>query len=220
MMFAKKENNPLSAKAFEMAAEQKGVVILDVRKATEFSKGYVPGAINIDLEGSFAIWAGTILRDVSTKILLVTPEGRELETIDRLSRVGFDGVLGYLKGGFATWKSAGKPVATVKNITAEELAKMKNVNILDVRRESEYQSEHLKNAENVPLDYWWDSIKKVDPSKKYFVHCRTGNRSIIFCSILQKEGFNNLVNVSDGLEDLKKTGAFEVTEYVCPSTLL
>lgn len=215
-----KGDTPLSPVAFEMAAEQDGIVVLDTRTPAEFSKGFVPGAINIDLEGSFAIWVGTILRDVSTQILLITPNGREAETIDRLSRVGFDGTIGYLDGGFEAWNKAGKTVDTIPTVNAKELATKGKVNMLDVRRESEYQSEHIIDATNAPLDNWWDSMAKVDTSKEYYVHCRSGNRSSIYCSILKSKGFNNLTNVNEGIDAIKETGAFEVSDYVCPSTML
>ncbi|HFA48601.1 MAG TPA: MBL fold metallo-hydrolase [Bacteroidetes bacterium] len=216
----KKENNPLSPNAFEAAMDQDNLVVLDVRPASEFSEGFIPGALNIDLDGSFAIWTGTILRDIKTKVLLVTPKGREEEAMIRLSRVGFDGVLGFLEGGFAAWKAAGKQVDNIKNITPAELARKGDVNILDVRRESEFFSEHIVDSINAPLDNWWDSMAKVDPSKEYYVVCRTGNRSIIYCSILKSKGFDRLINVTGGIEEIKKEGKLKVTDYVCPSTML
>lgn len=209
----------LSPKAFEGAMAD-DIVILDVRSAKEFSKGFVPGSYNIDLDSSFAIWVGTILRDVNTKILLVTPNGREAEAIDRLARVGFDHVVGYLEGGFDAWKAAGKAVDVLPTITAKELAEKGDVNILDVRKESEHFSERIKIAENTPLDDYWNHYSKIDKNKTYYVHCRSGNRSAIFASIYKSKGFDNLVNVASSFDELKETGAFEVTDYVCPSTML
>lgn len=215
----KKENNPLSAEAFE-AAMADDVVILDTRKSTEFVKGFVPGSINIDLDSSFAVWVGTILRDVETKILFVTYPGREEEVLDRLARVGFDNALGYLNGGFETWEKADKKIDTLTSVTPEEVAALENVNLLDVRRESEYASEHIVDAINAPLDYHWDSIEKVDKSTTYHVYCRSGNRSVIYASILKSKGYDNLIDIAGGIEEMKKTDKFNVTDYVCPSTML
>ncbi len=215
-----KGNTPLSPSAFEAAAEQEGLIILDSRTPAEFGKGFVPGSYNIDLGGSFAIWVGTVLRDINTPLLLVTPEGKEEETLVRLARVGFDGTVGFLEGGFDAWKAAGKTVDTIPTVNAAELAAKGAVNILDVRKESEFYSEHVIDAVNAPLDNWWDSMSVIDPEKEYYVHCKSGNRSSIFCSILRSKGFTNLINVNQGLEDIKATGKVKVSDYVCPSTML
>ena len=218
----KKAENPLSPQAFALKAESDSdIVILDSRKGTDFVKGFVPRSINISLDGSFAIWVGTILRDVNTKILLVTDAGKESETMTRLSRVGFDKVVGYLEGGFAAWKSAGMPVDRLMTLTPQQLAEKEDVNLLDVRRESEYYSEHVVDAVNAPLDTWWDSMAKIDRTKKYYVYCKSGNRAGIFSSIMKKEGYRNLIVVNQGgIEEIKKTGAFKVSDYVCPTTML
>lgn len=216
----KRENKPLSADAFEAMAADDHVVIVDTRTSTEFVKGFIPNSINIDIESNFAVWVGTILRDVDTKLLIVTYPGRVEEVLDRLARVGFDNVLGYLNGGFETWKKEGKAVDTIQSVTPEEVAQLENVNFLDVRRESEYDSEHILDAINAPLDYHWDAPGKIDKSKTYHVYCRTGNRSVIFASILKAQGYNNLVDVAGGIEEMKKTDKFKISEYVCPSTLL
>jgi glyoxylase-like metal-dependent hydrolase (beta-lactamase superfamily II)/rhodanese-related sulfurtransferase len=217
-------HKPLDANAFEVLInETEGVVLLDTRTADDFVKGFIPGSLNIDMDSSFAIWAGTILRDNTTKILLVTPDNRDHEAADRLARVGFDGVIGYLEGGIEAWKKAGKEIDNIKEVSAAEvaeLAKKGDINLLDVRRESEYESEHIVDALNAPLDYWWDSINKVDKNKQYYAYCRSGNRSGIFSSILRREGYQNVININQGIDDIKETGAFEVSEYVCPSTLL
>ncbi len=209
----------LSPKAFS-GAHTEDVILLDVRSAKEFVDGFVPGSFNIDLDSSFAIWAGTILRDVNAKILLVTPVGREAETIDRLARVGFDGVIGYLEGGFEAWKAAGNDVDNMPTVTAKDLADKADANIIDVRRESEFFSERIKTAENMPLNNYWDHYSKIDKDKTYYVHCRSGNRSAIFASIMRSKGFDNLINVASSFDELKELGTFEVTDYVCPSTML
>ncbi len=218
----KRENNPLNADQFEAWAKNNpDTVILDTRPASTFVEGFIPKSYNIDLDSSFAIWAGTILRDVNTKILLVAPEDREKEAMDRLARVGFDNVIGFLLGGYHGWKTSGKEIDSIRSISAKELAAEEGeINLLDVRKESEYDSEHIFGALNAPLDNWWESMKKIDTSKKYYVYCRAGNRSGIYSSLAKAYGYSNLVNVNQGLENIKETGAFEVSEYVCPSTLL
>lgn len=213
-------NTSLSPGAFEAATEQEGLIVLDSRTPAEFEKGFVPGSFNIDLGGSFAIWVGTVLRDINTPLLLVTPKGKKEETLIRLARVGFDGVIGFLEGGFEAWKAAGKAIDTIPTVNAAELATKGDVNILDVRKESEFYSEHVIGAVNAPLDNWWDSMSVIDPTKEYYVHCKSGNRSSIFCSVLRSKGFTNLINVNQGLEDIKATGEVKVSDYVCPSTML
>ncbi len=215
-----REDNALSADQFEKAAKEEGVAIIDTRVSTQFVKGFVPNSINIDIDSNFAVWVGTILRDVNTRMLIVTYPGREQEVNDRLARVGFDHVIGYLNGGYETWAKSGKAVDTLKSVTPAEVASLEAVNLLDVRRESEFESEHIVDAINAPLDYHWDSMAKVDPDKTYHVYCRSGNRSVIYASILKTKGYNNLVDIAGGIEAMKKSEKFEVTEYVCPSTLL
>jgi rhodanese-related sulfurtransferase len=163
----KRGTQALSPDAFETAANETGALILDTRDAEVFAKGFVPNSINIGIDGSFAPWVGSMIPDVKQEILLITDEGREEEVVTRLARVGYDHSLGYLKGGFDAWKEAGKEIDQIKRVSAEDLAdiltKDNNVNILDVRKESEYQSEHLFNVDNAPLDFINDSIP-------FFVH--------------------------------------------------
>lgn len=214
----------LNVNEFELLMnELQEVVILDTRPAAQFVKGFIPGAINVDLDNSFAIWVGTVIRDVKTKILVIAPEGRAYEAADRLSRVGFDQVYGYLEGGFEAWKNAGKTFESMNSVNATQLAALaekESLNLLDVRKESEYQSEHVIGVENMPLDYWWEQVAKLDKNKSYFVYCGSGFRTAIFSSMMKRYGFNNLTNVTDGFAAIKETGAFEVSDYVCPSTLL
>ncbi|HSK13621.1 MAG TPA: rhodanese-like domain-containing protein, partial [Phnomibacter sp.] len=164
-----------------------------------------------------------LIPDIKQEILLVTDEGREEEVITRMARVGYDYTIGYLKGGFPAWKAAGNEVDTIESITAEELAKTmekESVNILDVRKKSEYDSEHVIDAENAPLDYINDSMLMVNKNKKYYVHCAGGYRSMIFNSILRARGYDNLVDVKGGFKAMKETGKIKVSDYVCPSTML
>ena len=213
----------LSPDAFEVAANETGALILDTRDPQTFAKGFVPNAINIGIDGSFAPWVGAMIPDIKQEILLVTEEGREEEVITRLARVGYDYTIGYLKGGFDSWKNAGKEIDHIDSISAEELAQIMNkekVNVLDVRKKSEFLSEHIVDAENAPLDFINDSMAQIDKNKTYYVHCAGGYRSMIFNSILRARGYDNLVDVKGGFKDIKETGKFNVSEYVCPSTLL
>lgn len=213
----------LTPQAFEAAANETGALVLDTRDPQEFAKGFIPNSINIGINGNFAPWAGTLIPDIKQTILLVAEEGREEEIVTRLARVGFDHTIGYLKGGLEAWKNAGKETDSITSVTAEEVAKLneqEELNILDVRRKSEFDSEHIVNAENAPLDYINDSMMKVDPSKTYYVHCAGGYRSMIFASILKARGFDNLVDVSGGFKALKETNKFNLTHYVRPVTEL
>jgi len=213
----------LSPEAFETAANETGAIVLDTRNAQDFAKGFIPNSINIGIDGNFAPWVGAMIPDIKQEILLVTDEGREEEVVTRLARVGYDYTIGYLKGGFNAWKAAGKEIDTIISVSPEELAakmKQEEVNILDVRKNSEYLSEHIINAENAPLDFINDSMSLIDRNKTYYVHCAGGYRSMIFNSILRARGFDNLIDVQGGFSAIKATGLFPVTDYVCPSTLL
>jgi glyoxylase-like metal-dependent hydrolase (beta-lactamase superfamily II)/rhodanese-related sulfurtransferase len=213
----------LSPEAFEAAANETSALILDTRDTQVFAKGFVPNSINIGIDGSFAPWVGAMIPDIKQEILLVTDEGRENEVITRLARVGYDFTIGYLKGGFEAWKKAGKEIDQIKSIDVQEFAQiMENgpVNVLDVRKNSEYLSEHMLDAENLPLDVINDSMAHINRDKTYYVHCAGGYRSMIFNSILRARGFDNLVDVKGGFKEIKESGKFKVSEYVCPSTLL
>jgi rhodanese-related sulfurtransferase len=213
----------LSPEAFEAAANETGALILDTRDPQIFALGFVPNSINIGIDGSFAPWVGAMIPDIKQELLIVAEEGREEEVITRLARVGYDYTIGYLKGGFEAWKKAGKEVDHVKSISAEELAnimKKEKVNILDVRKNSEFQSEHILDAENAPLDFVNDSMLKVDKNKTYYVHCAGGYRSMIFNSILRARGYDKLVDIKGGFKSMKDSGKYKVSDYVCPSTLL
>lgn len=213
----------LSPDAFETAANETGALILDTRDAQIFAKGFIPNSINIGIDGSFAPWVGSMIPDVKQQILLVTDPGREEEVITRLARVGYDYTIGYLKDGFDAWKNAGKEVDHIESISADalaDIAKKKEINILDVRKKSEYDSEHVKDAENAPLDYINDSMLLVDKNKTYYVHCAGGYRSMIFVSTLRARGYHNLIDVKGGFKAMKDSGNFKVTDYVCPTTML
>ena len=219
----KRGTHPLSVDAFEAAANGTGALLLDTRDPQEFAKGFIPNSINIGVNGSFAPWVGTLIPDIKQPILLVTEEGREEEVVTRLARVGYDGAIGYLEGGFKAWENAGKEVDTITSIAASDLAgicQKKDVSVLDVRRKSEYDTEHVVGADNAPLDYINDSMLKVKKDSPVYVHCASGYRSMIFASILKARGYDNVVDVSGGYKALKDSGKFNTTAYVQPTTEL
>ncbi len=212
---------PLSPEEFEMLANETGAVVLDVRHQNEYVKGHIPRSIFIGIEGGFAPWVGALIADVEQPILLVAPEGKEEETITRLSRVGFDKTLGYLEGGIEAWKKAGKDYDTISSITAEELKNKLNTEepeVFDVRKESEFVAEHLDKAKNSPLDFINDHLNDFPEDKSFYIHCAGGYRSVIAASILKSRGIHNLIDVAGGFSAMKEAG-IETTDYVCPSTL-
>jgi glyoxylase-like metal-dependent hydrolase (beta-lactamase superfamily II)/rhodanese-related sulfurtransferase len=220
----KRGKRALNVTEFEEVANETKALILDTRKPNIFGKGFIPNSINIGIDGNFAVWVGTLIPDLKQEILLVTDPGREEEVITRLARVGYDNAIGYLEGGFDAWKNEGKEVDTITSVTAEEFAAAEvadpNINILDVRKKSEYDAEHIINAINAPLDFINDSMLKVGKNKTYYVHCAGGYRSMIFASILKARGYNNLIDVDGGFNAIKASGKFKITDYVCPSTML
>jgi hydroxyacylglutathione hydrolase len=217
-------HHAMSPAAFETAANETGALLLDVREAQLFAKGFIPNSINIGLEGSFAPWVGAMIPDIRQQVLLITEPGTEEEAVTRLSRVGYDYVIGYLEGGIEAWKKAGKELDSITSISVDELAGLRakdpSINILDVRKKSEYESEHIIDAENAPLDFINDSMAMIDKNKTYYVHCAGGYRSMIFASTLRARGYDNLVDVKGGFKAIKESNRFKVSEYVCPSTLL
>ena len=212
---------PLSPKAFEAAANETGAIVLDVRHQDDFAKGHVPRSIFIGLNGDFAPWVGALIADVKQPILLVAPKGSEEQAVTRLSRVGFDNTLGYLEGGFDSWKKASMEYDTVSQITPKSLREKletEKVPIFDVRKESEYLSEHIVDANNTPLDFLNDHLAEFPSKTLFYVHCAGGYRSMIAASILKSRGIHNLLDISGGFEAIKEAG-IPTTEYVCPSTL-
>jgi glyoxylase-like metal-dependent hydrolase (beta-lactamase superfamily II)/rhodanese-related sulfurtransferase len=213
----------LNPKEFEALANETRAVILDTRDPEVFVNGFIPNSINIGIDGSFASWAGTLIKDVKQEILIIAEEGREEETVMRLARVGFDHALGYLEGGFKAWKYVGKEIDTIKSVSIDTLSKEMEggeVNLMDIRKASEYNSEHVIDAVNVPLDYINENMAEVEKDKEYYVYCRTGYRSVVFASLLKARGYENLINVEGGFEEMKETDKFKYTEYVCPTTML
>lgn len=214
-----KGKTALSVDEFETAAEENGALILDTRNAAKFHKGFIPQSINIGLKGDFAPWVGSMIVDVQQPILLVCDDCTEEETITRLSRVGFDNVLGYLKGGFESWKNSGKEIDTIHRISPEEFAEKFNENskVIDVRKEGEYAAEHVNDAYSKPLAYINDWVGNINPDEHFFLHCAGGYRSMIAASILQARGYRNFTEVEGGFNGIKKTEKVPTTDFVCQS---
>jgi rhodanese-related sulfurtransferase len=211
----------LTPEAFEALANETGALILDTRDAAVFAIGFIPNAINIGLNGSFAPWVGALVHDIKQPILLIADAGTEAEVLTRLSRVGYDHTLGFLNGGVAAWKQSGRPVDEVDTITAAELAALPHrQRLLDVRKQSEHQSERAVDARNMPLDTINQTMGELDKCTTWYVHCAGGYRSMIFISILKARGYYNLIDVQGGFKAIKESDAFTLTDYVCPSTLL
>ncbi len=223
--FEKAFNNgmrALSVAEFEIAAENTGALLLDTRDNTDFSKGFVPQSINIGIKGDFAPWAGALIGDVQQAILLITAPGEEEETVTRLTRVGFDNLIGYLKGGFAAWKDAGKETDTVNRITADAFAaayKTGETKVADIRKASEYSTEHIEDAYNRPLDYINNWIKEVNPAEHFYLHCAGGYRSMMAASILQARGYRNFTEIAGGLTAIAQT-AIPRTDFVCQTRVM
>jgi glyoxylase-like metal-dependent hydrolase (beta-lactamase superfamily II)/rhodanese-related sulfurtransferase len=200
-------NKPLNPDAFENAATSTGAVVLDVRSADDFAKTHIPNAIFIGIDGGFAPWVGTLIGDTQHPILLVTPQGREEETITRLSRVGFDNTIGYLEGGINAWIQQGKAVETIDNITAFDLkSQIENgATLFDVRKKSEYNATHIPHVNLVPLDEINQNLNRFDNNKPFYLHCAGGYRSMIALSILKNRGIHSGINVVGGMKAIKET---------------
>ena len=214
-------NNPLSAEAFELAANETGALMIDTRSAEEFAKGFIPNSINIGIDGNFAMWVGEMITDIKQEILLITEPGREEESIIRLSRVGYDNTIGYLKDGFDTWKKASKEIDMITRITAEEFETRYAMSpiVIDVRKQSEYESEHVVGAINIPLNQINQKFTEFPTDRAFILHCAGGYRSMIAASILKSRGIEQFVDVIGGMTDILKTN-IPKTEYICPTTLL
>ena len=214
----------MSPAAFETAANETGALILDTRDPQIFAKGFIPNSINIGIDGSFAPWVGAMIPDIKQEILLVADKGREAEVITRLARVGYDYTIGFLEGGFETWEKSGKEIDHIISLDAVAIASLKekdsSIKIVDVRKASEYNSEHIAGVQNAPLDFINDSMAAIDKNQTYYVHCQGGYRSMIFISILKARGFEHLIDIKGGYKELKESGQFKTTDYSIPKTLL
>lgn len=212
----------LSADAFEVATETEGAIMIDTRDSKSFFKGFIPQSINIGINGDFAPWVGALVADVKQPILLITELGKEQETVTRLTRVGFDAILGHLEGGFETWVKAGKEVDTIHRISAKQFADAVDVNkdmVIDVRKESEYSAEHIENAYNKPLAFINEWIKDIDQNQHFYLHCAGGYRSMIAGSILQARGYRNFTEVEGGFKAIAETPVPR-TNFICQSKML
>ncbi|MFC7772451.1 MBL fold metallo-hydrolase [Flavobacterium sp. GCM10027622] len=212
----------LSANDFELLADTADALILDTRNPAEFYKKHIPQSINIGIGGDFAPWVGTLIADVNQPLLIVCDAGKEEETITRLSRVGFDNVLGHLEGGFATWENSGKETDAVKRITATQFAAELNIEkdkVIDIRKEGEYSAEHLDEAYSKPLAYINTWINEIDPSEHFYIHCAGGYRSMIAASILQARGYRNFTEIEGGFNAIAKT-ELPKSDFVCQSKVL
>lgn len=211
-----------SAEKVEQALATQEVLLLDVRDAQEFAAGFIPGSLNIGLNGSFAVWVGTLIESLAQPILLVAPQGKEEEAVLRLARVGYDNSIGYLEGGFETWKRENKEVESISSISAEELKNLMangaGVPLIDVRKAGEFEAESVKGAINLPLAYLMDNLESIDKEQKTYLHCAGGYRSMIAVSLLRQQGFRQIIDIAGGMAAIKKSG-IEVSEYVCPNSL-
>jgi glyoxylase-like metal-dependent hydrolase (beta-lactamase superfamily II)/rhodanese-related sulfurtransferase len=214
----------LSVTDFKAAWENMDALVLDTRSKESYIQEHIPGSIFIGLDGNFAPWAGTLISDLQQPIIFLCDEGKEEDVVIRLSRVGYDNTAGYLKGGITAWKNAGFETGHIKEISALDFDILyefdnRNINLLDVRRKSEFDSQHLVGAINFPLDFINKNMSQLDRDKKYFIYCAGGYRSVIICSILKSRGFENLVNIKGGFKELAITN-LERTNYIKPASLL
>ena len=201
----KQSLNPLSFIEFKNLIND-NTVILDVRNQNEFKKGFIPGSIFIGLNGAFAPWVGSIIKDISTKLLLVCDEGQEQEAIMRLSRVGFDNCLGYLAGGFSTWLNNDCKYETIETIDSDSLSKIiDDINLIDVRKLSERDNGYLSASKSIPLDDFENELSEINSDEKNYIHCAGGYRSVIACSILKRSGYESVVDIAGGFSSIRKS---------------
>ncbi len=216
----KKGETALSPEAFEVAANETGAIMLDVRHQDEFVEGHIPNSIFIGLKGGFAPWVGALIKDVKQPILLIVEEYMVTEAITRLSRVGFDNVIGYLEGSFENWKTARKEVDTVESIPADQFSQQVQEDhrmVFDVRKPGEFEAEHLTDAEHTALSNLNDHLAEYPKEGKFYIHCAGGYRSVIAASILKARGIHNMINVKGGFGSIKET-VLPTTNFVCPNS--
>ena len=213
-----KGNNPLSLDEFKTLKDN-GALVLDTRTARDFAKGFVPKSLFIGINGGFAVWLGTLVHDLNQAIVVIADPGTELEVTLRAARVGYDNIVGYLDGGFATWKNAGEVTDQVTYIDSNEFEERRQERtVLDVRKPTEHDAERVEDAVNHPLDFIRGNVDELDKEKEYFVHCKGGYRSMIASSILKANGIHNIVEIEGGMDAIVQTNV-PITAYVCPSTL-
>lgn len=212
----------ISAKDFEIITSETNAIILDTRKSSDFAIGFIPQSINIGINGDFAPWVGSLIADVKQAIVLVTEVGMEEETITRLTRVGFDNLVGYLDGGFESWKLAGFETDTINRITAEQFEatfKLGESKVIDIRKDSEYEAAHVEESYSRPLAIINQWAKDINPNEHFFMHCAGGYRSMIAASILQARGYRNFSEIEGGFGAIAKT-SIPKTNFICQSKML
>lgn len=212
---------PLSVEAFEIAANETGALVLDTRNPEHFVKGFIPNSINIGIDGNFAPWVGALIPDVRQNLLLVCEPGREEEVVTRLARVGYDNVLGFLNGSYAAWEAEGKEIDSITSISAFEFAHrhaQHPLTVIDVRKQSEYEAEHVEGSTNIALDYINNNMASFPKDTPFYVHCAGGYRSVIASSILKARGYNNMINIEGGMSAISETEV-PCTQFVCATTV-
>ncbi|MEI6312410.1 MAG: MBL fold metallo-hydrolase [Bacteroidota bacterium] len=212
---------PIAVEDLESLLLKEKAILLDTRNAEEFAAGFIPGSMNIGLEGSFAQWVGEVIKDINQKIILLCEAGKEKEAITRLSRVGYDHCIGYVDGGFEAWKATQKPIDHIYRIDLDQFRDEYNqlTPIIDVRKKSEFESEHLVDAMNIPLNQLEQHLNEIPKDKTFIIHCAGGYRSMIAASILKRQGIDQFFELRDGFAAIKRS-SLPITEYVCPTTLL
>ncbi len=215
-----KANKAISMDDFEALIVKDDVLILDCRSATEYASTTIPDSIFIGLDGNFAMWVGELIPDIKQKIALICPEGKELEALIRLSRIGYDGAIGYLDVDLETWYKAGKSTISFDRITAEIFTQLYDDNypIIDVRKKNEFNTQHIIGAINFPLNQLESSLERL-PKGPFILYCAGGYRSMIAASILRRHHIMQFVDVIGGFTAISKT-EIPLTDYVCPTTLL
>ena len=209
---------PLNIEDFQKLMDQNDVLLIDCRAKTEFVMEHIPGSLFFGLDGSFAPWIGTLIKDLDQKIILICPEGKENEAVTRLARTGYDHSLGYLKGGIKTWKSKGLKTSSITSIDPKKLeSEFENISLIDVRKPNEYNTESVKGAINLPLDFIYNNIQNYNSNNKYYIHCQSGYRSVIASSILKANGINNVIDIAGGFKLIKESTGLELSDFNCPS---
>ena len=204
----------LSPDEFEMVVNAENALVLDTRTPNEFAAGFIPNSIFIGINGDFAPWVGTLILDIQQPIVLVADEEKVEEVITRLSRVGYDNTLGFLKGGIEAWEKAGKEIDKIESISAEDFAEKLSRNSLiirDVRKNTEYETEHIEAAENTPLAFLNEHLSEFSKTENNYIHCAGGYRSMIACSILKARGFDNIVNIEGGMAEILKSDISKIS---------
>ena len=214
-------NNPLSVSEFESLAIDSNILVLDVRTQKDFIENHIPGALFIGLNGGFAPWVGALISNIKQDILLVVPEGKSEEAITRLARVGYDYTIGYLEGGMQAWIAAGKTseqLTSISSIEFQQRTKKEVLSVLDVRKQGEYNTMHLKlhGLIHLSLDQINHRLDEIDTQETYYIHCAGGYRSVIAASILKANGFHNVIDIAGGFAAIKQTD-LSLTDSTCSS---